>query len=54
MYNLSLDSNNNGTQSSIQGRGVEAKIVFQNQVHMEIEGERNQHSGEEKEDPKIL
>jgi hypothetical protein len=36
MENLSLPSNNQGTHSSIHGGDIEANIVFQNQVPMDI------------------
>jgi hypothetical protein len=50
MDNLSLVSNNQGTQSSNHGGGVEAQTLFQNQVPMEIEGASIQHYSEEQED----
>jgi hypothetical protein len=48
--NLSLVSNNMGTQSSNQEGGVEAEIVYRNQVPMEFKGIGTHHSVKEQKD----
>jgi hypothetical protein len=50
MENLSLASNNQGTQSFVHGGGIEVETVFQNMVPMDIEGTSIQYTGEEQED----
>jgi hypothetical protein len=50
MENLSLASNNQGTQSFIHRGDIEAKLLCQNQVPMDIKGVGYQDTEEERED----